>query len=296
MNQEKKLPSSGGITAKLNHHANKTGIPFARLQKMIAVIIVSQLVPEGTVIKGGNALGLRFPLEDSRMSNDLDLVFGDSYVEWESEFRARLAKGINGFDGSLEDRGKRETQTIERDPGRPNVIYKNIKLRYLGKSFSTLPLDITPAQGYERSSSSYRISDDSITLLKYLGFEEPTGARLLDVEAQLAQKTAALYSSKDPRPSDLTDMVRLFPVLDGEGNLELYRSLLALEMEIREIKQPYDIPNKSTLQQLFRYQEGGDDGTSTRITKRVEKEMNEASRRTPWKPEVNTVSIPHSEE
>jgi predicted nucleotidyltransferase component of viral defense system len=58
------------------------------------------MVPEDTVIKGGNSLALTYPLAQTRFSKDLDLVATEGFESWKKTFVRNLEKGFNGFTGN----------------------------------------------------------------------------------------------------------------------------------------------------------------------------------------------------
>lgn len=55
-------------------YSSQTKISPDHIQKLIAVAEVMKLLPEGTVVQGGNSLSIRYPIVATRASTDLDLV------------------------------------------------------------------------------------------------------------------------------------------------------------------------------------------------------------------------------
>ncbi|MCI1935870.1 MAG: nucleotidyl transferase AbiEii/AbiGii toxin family protein [Bifidobacteriaceae bacterium] len=236
------------MLSKIRTMARRMNVPEGRLQKIVAVAIVSSLVPENTVIKGGNSLSLRFPLTQTRFSKDLDLVLSEGFERWKAEFSENLKKGTDSFTGRLVDRGQPAAHPHVRN--KIDVFSYDVKLDYLGKAFATLPLDITSPIVYEKDQPPQEWSEDTRSLMSYLGIELGGRVRLLTVEAQLAQKSAALFSD-DPRPSDIVDMELLFSEMDRSGDEQTYTRLLKYELDARGIPSPYGIGNLNILRKQY---------------------------------------------
>jgi predicted nucleotidyltransferase component of viral defense system len=89
--RESPLPMRG-IESKLRAWARRKDVQPERLRKTLIVLVVSQMVPEDTVIKGGNSLALTYPLAQTRFSKDLDLVATEGFESWKKTFVRNLEK------------------------------------------------------------------------------------------------------------------------------------------------------------------------------------------------------------
>lgn len=269
---ESHLPSRGGLRSKIKVFAQRHDIDDTKVQKLVGVIIVAQLIPELTTIKGGNSLSLAYPLSQARYSVDLDLAFSDDFEKWEHDFQHNLETGIDGFTGSLVPRGNPAKQP--KTKGYIHIIPRNVKLLYLGSPFTTLPLDITPSLHYEKQHQVKEISQDSIDLMSYLGFSTPHEVTLLSAEGQLAQKTAALFSNPDNRPGDISDMNLLFTTLQSTGGEKLYEELLKFELSQRGVPLPIRFKDLAPLKDQYLEMTSGTpeifDAVISRITTVIE--------------------------
>lgn len=207
-----------GLSQKLNATSRKTGVEYSRLQKLVAICIVERMLPDGTLMKGGNSLSLRFPLSQTRFSEDLDLMLLTSHDEWERQFATNLEKGYEGFTGYLSIRGVAEHG--RKNHGLPGFVMwpRDVHLLYEGKSFAKLPLDITPSMD-DLTPVVAPISQDIQGLMAYLGFDIPGTARFVSPIEQMIDKSATIYYSDPPRSHDLKDLLLLYPSLRDGGTL-----------------------------------------------------------------------------
>lgn len=249
MNEERRDPlPKRGVEQKLRVLGTRRELDPNRLRKILTALTVAQMLPEDTLVKGGNSLSMTFPLAQTRFSTDLDLVVSEGFESWKEKFSQNLDRGCNGFTGELVRRGEAHEHPHVKVP--IQIFSYDVKLRYLGKQFATLPLDITSANEAERERSKRPLSADVRELMDYLGFDAPAGLNILPVEAQLAQKSAAMFSDA-PRPGDIVDMNLLFAELDEEGSVQTYETLLSYELNTRAVPVPYRIENPNLLRQQY---------------------------------------------
>lgn len=210
--------SVGGIRQKLHAFERRTGIDYSRLQKLVAICVVERMLPDGTLMKGGNSLSLRFPLAQTRASQDLDLMLLTSHEVWEQQFADNLAKGYEGFIGHLSVRGVAEHG--RKNHGLPGFVMwpRDVHLIYEDRPFAKLPLDITPSMD-DLTPVVAPISQDIQGLMAYLGFDIPGSARFVSPIEQMIDKSATIYYSDPPRSHDLKDLLLLCPTLRDGGTL-----------------------------------------------------------------------------
>lgn len=70
------------------------------LRKNLAALVIAQLLPDNAYLKGGSAISLRYSLEESRLSRDVDSVYRGSKERFLTRFQLNLAEGWHGFTGS----------------------------------------------------------------------------------------------------------------------------------------------------------------------------------------------------
>ena len=76
------------------------GQSYVEARTVMANAIVGQLLPEG-VVKGGSSLKLRYGMQRTRFTTDLDAARTASVDEFTSALRKSLAEGWEGFTGTL---------------------------------------------------------------------------------------------------------------------------------------------------------------------------------------------------
>lgn len=212
MGSMSKQLSYGGLIHKMWSWSRKNQVGESQVQKMVAVYVAEQMLPHGTIVKGGNSFLLRFPVKQTRFSQDLDLMIRSSYQEWEEEYTRLLTKGLAGFTGHLTIRsvfkhGRKHFAT----PG--FIMYpRDVHIRYLGRSFAKLPLDITP-QMDNLAPVKGTISVDMRNLISYLGLPVSETALFANPIEQMIDKAATIYYSEPPRSHDLVDLNLLAPNL-----------------------------------------------------------------------------------
>ena len=124
-------------------------VTAGRLRRLVGVVAITQVLEglkdedgrERIAFKGGAALELRFGFR-ARASNDLDGACRGEVREAIGLIDRALATGWSGFTG----------RTTEAEPvvgtglATPPVRFR-AKLRYKGKDFVTVPMELSPVEG-----------------------------------------------------------------------------------------------------------------------------------------------------
>lgn len=90
------------------------GIPAARARILLGTLVVSQLLPRGTFIKGGMGMKVLLGEVGTRATSDLDLSNAERGPRWAEEFAKCLDRGWGGVPASKGER--------KREPLAPNRV------------------------------------------------------------------------------------------------------------------------------------------------------------------------------
>ena len=220
--------SIGGLRGKIQAYSRKHQLLEQQVQKLVAIAIIEKLLPKETIIKGGNSLTLRFPIKETRYSQDLDLMVTTSENEWRKDFENNLARGIDGFTGWLSDRGNLNPHHHLKNSLAGFEMWPiDIHLLYQDKAFSKIPLDVTPRLTDQRKPVDQPLSDDMKELLAYIGIENSEQVTFENPVDQIIDKAATMYFTS-LRPHDIKDLTILVPQLLRGGILsdEIARGII----------------------------------------------------------------------
>lgn len=169
------------------------------LRKSFLTMVVTQMLPENTALKGGASLALRYPLEEARSSRDIDTLFSESREQFLSEFQNNLSKGWEGFTGLVEaEERKRTPQGVE-------LVTLIVKLDYKGKRFASIQFEATPDAEGHIPHAAKGMAKENMELMNQTGFDF-TPPRIVSIEDQLADKLNALSDPDKRRGKDLRDI------------------------------------------------------------------------------------------
>lgn len=201
----KQLDSAPNSRRKLDIAIDRLGMETKggmQLRTMIANTIVGQMLPDG-VIKGGSSLKFRFGDKTTRFTKDLDTARVEELDVYLAKLDVALKAGWNGFTGRV----------IRKDPPKPIDVPGEyimqpfeIKMDYLSKSWTTVPLEIGHDEIGDTASPDYYISKDIESVFVFLGFPSPKPVALLPIHHQIAQKLHALSTEGSERAHDLIDL------------------------------------------------------------------------------------------
>ncbi|GAA0314583.1 nucleotidyl transferase AbiEii/AbiGii toxin family protein [Kineococcus aurantiacus] len=196
----------------------------SRLQVTIAQIVVAQLLPGGA-IKGGAGMKLRLGEAFTRDSRDLDTAVREDVDTFVTDLATALQTGWGNFTGHV-------VPGVPPTPAGVPTGYVmrpfTIKLRYHGKAFLSLPLEI----GYDELNAlggplEHHLADDVATLFAELGLPTPAPVRLLPAALQIAQKIHACTAPGSERAHDLVDLQLLTPGTDDTEVAQAVQRLFA---------------------------------------------------------------------
>ncbi len=200
-------PNLRSLQARLRNEADRLDLPYARYQRSIGVAVVGELLrraaaEEVIVIKGGSALELRFGTERSRASKDLDAMLGGRFGDYFERLQSTLRNGWAGFTGIATHPELIDVPDLAYAPHRFKV-----KLSYSGRSFMTVPVEISLAEGDALVEPDSLQGPDP----ESLGLPGVEALPCLAVEFQVAQKLHACSqpdtdSYSNDRARDLVDL------------------------------------------------------------------------------------------
>lgn len=217
-----KVLSSGGLNRKILWLHSQTGLNVQHIQKLIAIAVIEKLLPVGTIIKGGNSLSLRFPLQTTRYTQDLDLTFTTSFDVWADEFAKNLESGTDNFTGRITQRGN--IKKYKENLSHHKFVLPHfqmwpidVHLSYLERPFALLPLDVTPRLELHAPIKE-PISSDLKHILAEVGIENDDEITFENPIDQMADKIATMYYTPG-RPQDIKDLTILAPELLRGGTI-----------------------------------------------------------------------------
>lgn len=180
-----------------------SGFQTKAFRKNFIAGVLAQFLPTGSYLKGGAALGLRYPLKELRASRDIDSVFADSKEKFTEELSNNLVAGWEGFTGAV------EFEARQRLPAGVGLIPLIVHLDYLGQRFATVSLEVSPDLGNHKEDAERIMSNDVRDLFASLGFDHVAPPLMMDIEAQLAEKLNGLSNPKYNRGKDLFDVSKI---------------------------------------------------------------------------------------
>ncbi len=172
-----------------------------RRQVAMALVIVGQLLPEGS-IKGGSAMALRYGTS-TRFTKDLDAARASGLAKFREEFEERLLEGWEGFTGRL----------LEKKPPKPARVPSayvmkpfDIKLSYKNKPWCTVSFELGHNEIGDAESPEPILAQDLAEMFTSLGFPAPSPAPVMPADHQIAQKIHASTIPGSDRAHDLVDL------------------------------------------------------------------------------------------
>jgi Nucleotidyl transferase AbiEii toxin, Type IV TA system len=199
-----------------------------RLQRLVGVVAIVSMLDglrdadgrERIGYKGGSALELRFGFM-ARASKDLDAAFRGDLDEALELVGGAVARGWNGFTGTISD-----PLDVTRGKVSPPPFRIEVKLQYRDKPFMTIPLEISGAEGASLDQLERLPAAVSLALVR---IPDPDEITFLPIRYQIAQK---LHACTDPldgdrindRARDIWDLLLIKELAVGDEDLGSIRS------------------------------------------------------------------------
>ncbi len=208
--------SLASLEARIRNEAGRAGRADNTIARLVANVIVGQLLPPG-VVKGGSALKIRMGDAQTRFSRDLDAArsAGATLDEYLDELDENLRAGWHGFTGTVRDAPPpRVPPTVP-----PEYVMKPFKiaLAYKGSAWVTIDFELGRDEVGSTAAPDLAIARAVLDLFAALGLPEPAPIALLPVDHQIAQKLHACTWAGDGRGNDRAhDLVDLQVLVRGE--------------------------------------------------------------------------------
>jgi Nucleotidyl transferase AbiEii toxin, Type IV TA system len=217
---------------RLVQAAQREGVVFGRLQRHVAVLVVTQLAAalvdqQGApmlLVKGGSSVELRCGIADSRTSRDLDTVTRQDIGAVHDGLADAGELGWEGFTAVFTPPEEIEIPGLAVKPRRFTA-----KLSYRGKPFASVPIEVSVVEAGNVEQFDALTSD----ALGLVGVTANVTVPCMTLPWQIAQKlhavTAALPQPKiNDRAHDLVDLQLLEALTAGTDLGDTHRACLTV--------------------------------------------------------------------
>ena len=221
--------------AKQPHNEHELELALVRLagsnvaaveyRDIMAGVILGQMLPAGTVVKGGTSMRLRLGPGNSRVTVDFDAARSVDLDVYIRELRSKLETGWADFTGEV---------TIRKQGSPDGVPFEYVmqplavKLAYRRHSWCTVRLEVGhnelgDADEFETRELPREIRD----LFAALNFPNPKPIPLMKITFQMAQKLHGVSQRGSSRVRDLIDLQLIVnnEVLDLQETASVCRRL-----------------------------------------------------------------------
>lgn len=173
-----------------------------RLARSLANIIVGQMLPDG-VVKGGSSLMLRYGIEFTRYTRDVDAARVMELDDYIQTLKQSLLHGWNGFTADI----AAVTPPSPEDIPQAYIMQPyDVKLKYLGRPWQTVRIEIGHNEIGDADQYEEFLPDDLAAIFEKLQFPRPNPLRLMKLSHQIAQKLHAVSEFGSARAHDLIDL------------------------------------------------------------------------------------------
>jgi len=182
-------PNVESLRKRLDNYSQRSRVSFGQLQRLIANVVVGQMLPGG-VIRGGAALKIRFGHAEVRFTRDLDVSrpATASLEEYTHALGENLRRGWGGFTGVLES-------VSSPHPGDIPIEYLihrfRIRLDYESSQWLSIPFEVGSDDLAASRESEILLAVGIGELFSEIGLKRPQPIPLLSVRHQVAQKLHA---------------------------------------------------------------------------------------------------------
>ena len=188
------------LTKAIGRIAN--GVDPVRLARAMGNVIVGQIIPDG-VVKGGSSLMFRYGDNCTRYTRDIDTARVMEFEAYYEKLSAALKEGWYGFTGEI----------AEVEPPQPEGVPKayvmlplDIKLKYLGKPWQTIRIEIGHNEIGDADEYDEYLPETLAKVFEELSFPVPKPLPLMKLSYQIAQKLHAVSEEGSARAHDLIDL------------------------------------------------------------------------------------------
>ena len=219
--------------------AGALDVPVDRARVLVGSLVAAQMLPFGTVVKGGIGVKLRLGETGTRATRDVDVVTRDR-EQFLADLNQRLTAGwgtVPPSKGQLKknaDAPPRVAFSGTARPGkqaRPEGVVPEylmepyfITLEFMGTGWAKVFVEVAQDEigGLEYADLEPEVAGQVAAVGAVLGFGVFTAVPLISLEQQLAQKIHAATQPESDRAHDLVDIQLLWRAgTDGGQGLDV---------------------------------------------------------------------------
>lgn len=173
-----------------------------RLSRVLADVVVAQMLPDG-VVKGGSSLLFRYGPAATRYTRDVDTARATDPDEYRTRLARALAAGWNGFAGRLVAVPRRVPKNV---PAEYAMVPYDVKLDYRGRPWQTVRVEVGHDEIGDADEFEEFLPAELGDAFEWLGFPRPAPVRVMKIAHQVAQKLHAVSAPRSERAHDLIDL------------------------------------------------------------------------------------------
>ena len=204
-----------------------SNIAAVECRDIMAGVILGQMLPTGSVVKGGTSMRLRLGPDRSRVTVDFDTARSidlDSYIK---DLRTRLEAGWCDFTGEV----------LIRKQGSPSGVPfeyimqpLDVKLAYRNHPWCTVRLEVGHNElGDADESETRELPQKILGIFDALNLPKPKPIPLMPIPFQIAQKLHGVSQPGSSRVRDLIDLqlIAQNEIIDFARTANICRRLFA---------------------------------------------------------------------
>ena len=202
-----------------------SNIAAVEYRDIMAGVVLGQMLPPGTVVKGGTSMRLRLGPGNSRVTVDFDAARKTELDEYIKTLRSLLEKGWADFTGEVAIRKQGSPAGVPFEYVMQPI---DVKLAYRHHPWCTIRLEVShneigDADIVDTRDLPQRIKD----IFAALNFPEPRPIPLMTIPFQIAQKLHGLTQAGSSRVRDLIDLqlIARSEEIDLEATADVCRRL-----------------------------------------------------------------------
>jgi len=200
--------------AKQPHNEHELELALTRLagsniaaveyRDIMAGVVLGQMLPAGTVVKGGTSMRLRLGPGNSRVTIDFDTARSIELDDYIRTLRSLLENGWADFTGEV---AIRKQGSPARVPFEYVMQPIDVKLAYRRHPWCTVRLEVSHNEIGDADSVEMRELPQKIKdIFAALNFPEPRPIPLMTIPFQIAQKLHGVTQRGNSRVRDLIDL------------------------------------------------------------------------------------------
>lgn len=263
-------PEPPNTVAKLNEAvqviATDKGIPAPRAKMLVCSLVVSQMLPPPTIVKGGIGVKLRLGEIGTRATTDFDIATPMDTADFRDDLSARLQAGwgaVPPSKGQLKKdpdapprvafTGRLRTLPAASPEGVPAQYVMqplHVTLTFLGSDWGSVRVEVGHDELNGTTDPTVTLAPEMTDLAESLGFGSVEPVHLMSVELQLAQKIHAFTEPGSQRAHDLVDIQLLW---DDQVDREALISTCERTFAYRQIHAwpPSDVVAHTLLEPIY---------------------------------------------